>query len=363
MSNLDLANSARKTLERFVHEINPKIEELFDDEIAKVEISNPKEMKLVKQMLEHSREYLLRPQKRLRPSLVYYGFKFGEGKVDERIWKVAMAVEIVHAAILMHDDFEDSDSVRRGGPTTHKYFQSQGKAGEHYGEAMAVNLGDALWNLGYRILVGSGFESERLIPALEHLFDTIVTTAYGQAFDISLGLMGKFTEKDILEVHRTKTAVYTYENPLMIGALLSGAKEECFAGIREYSMNAGLAFQLQDDILGVFGDSLKTGKSADSDLLQGKCTLLVLKALEKGNDLAVSSLDKVWGRGHATEGDVTAARKAIVESGAYDYSRKLAIGYAKKAADAAAGLRELKLNREAVDYLQGIAEYMVIREV
>ena len=122
-------------------------------------------------------------------------------------------------------------------------------------------------------------------------------------------------------------------------------------------MDGGVAFQLQDDVLGVFGDPKETGKSADSDLKQGKCTLLVLKAFEQ------PAVQKVWGDVKATRVDLDAAKQAIINCGSLEYNRKLAKEFATKAAVTAGKLRKLNLDSEAVDYIQGIAEYMVEREV
>ena len=122
-------------------------------------------------------------------------------------------MELVHAALLMHDDFMDEDQTRRGGPTTHMYF-----GGGHYGDSMAVDIGDALLCLGFELV-----EDKEILRA-------IVNTAYGQAYDVSLEKFGKWTEDDVLTMHKAKTAIYTYENPLFIG----GASCRAFAKSLRY---------------------------------------------------------------------------------------------------------------------------------
>lgn len=357
-----LALNAKTTLEKFVADINPRFEKLLDSEIAKVHGYNLREKELAKHMLTHIKDYLLRPQKRLRPSFVYYGYQLGQ-EPDERVWQAAMAIDVIHAAILMHDDFMDEDVVRRGGPTSHKYYESYMNGGKHYGEAMAVTVGDAGWNLGDELLISSGFPPNRLVEAMKFVFKTIVSTAYGQAFDVTLPLYLDWTEDDVIAVHKAKTARYTYENPLFVGAILAGLPKPVFKILNEYSMDGGVAFQLQDDVLGVFGTPDKTGKSADSDLLQGKSTLLALKVIHNGTKEQKEALLHVWGKKEAKPEDIDAAKQAIIASGSAEYSRKLARKYAQKAADSANKLRKLKLNPAAIDYLQGIAEYMVKREV
>lgn len=338
--NMDLGERARQTLKAYVAEIDPKIARYFDEEIKREFGFNARQVQLVREMLEHAREYILRPTKRLRASFVHYGYKLSGKEPDERVWRAAVGVELVHAALLMHDDFMDEDQTRRGGPTTHEYF-----GGGHYGESMAVDVGDVLLCLGFE-MVGE-----------KSIFRAIANTAYGQAYDVSLENFGKWTEDDVLTLHKAKTAIYTYENPLFIGVHLAKLPKQVLEILHEYSMDGGVAFQLRDDVLGVFGDPKETGKSANSDLLQGKCTLLVLKALDR------PEVRKVWGNKNASEKEIEVAKQAIRDSGSLEYSLTLMQRIAGNAAKSAARLRGLKLNPEAIDYLQGIAEYMVEREV
>lgn len=338
---MNLGDLAKRKLQEFVPEIDARIAKYFDEEIKKDFGFNERQKKVVREALGHAREYILRPTKRLRGSFVYYGSKLGGIEPD---WNAAVGIELVHAALLMHDDFMDEDAVRRGGPTTHEFY---GKLmdSRHLGEAMAVNVGDALLCLGFE-----------LVPD-KHIFQAIANTAYGQAYDLSLEAFKSWTEEDVIALHKAKTAIYTYENPLFIGAHLAGLPKEAFDILHDYSMDGGVAFQLQDDILGVFGSPEKTGKSADSDLKQGKCTLMMLKAWDR------PEVHKVWGKMDATRQDLDAAKKAIMDCGAYEYNKKLAREYVARAAKTAEKLRKLNLDKEAVDYIQGIAEYMVEREV
>jgi geranylgeranyl diphosphate synthase type I len=256
----------------------------------------------------------------------------------------------------MMDDFMDQDLIRRGGQTTHKFYESKPNGNAHYGESMAVNIGGVILNLGYELLLDSGSTA-----AMHQMLRGIANTFYGQSYDVTLEREKVWTEEDVLSLHRAKTGLYTYENPLVIGALLAEQNSEVIQLLKSYSADGGVAFQLQDDILGVFGSAEKTGKSADSDLMQGKCTLLVLKAFESKTHKPV--VQKVWGDPNATRADLDAAKQAIIDSGSLDYSRELAKKLAANAAITANKLRKLNLTNEAVDFIQGIAEYMVIREV
>lgn len=352
--------NAKQKLADFVRVIDKKLDEYWLTELDKKFGFNQKQKILVDKMLLHAQEHNLRAAKRLRGSFVYYGYMLGK-PVDDRIWKAAMGVELVHTALLMHDDFMDQDDVRRGKPTTHKYFEN---GDSHYGETMAVNVGDAVLEIGQELLLSSDFEDKPVRKATLKMLRGITETVWGQAYDVSLEKMvNTWEENDVIVLHKAKTAIYTYENPLFIGAILAGLEQKVLDVLHDYSMDGGVAFQLQDDILGVYGDPEKTGKSANSDLLQGKVTLLILKTLKDGTKQQIDDLKKVWGKRAAKFEDIEKAKKAINDSGSAEYSRKISREYAAKAAKTADKLRSLNLYSEAVDYIQGIAEYMVNRDV
>ena len=353
----DLAVKAKATLENFVPVIDKRLAKYFDQEIKLDFGFNQRQKEVVREMLLHAKEHNLRPAKRIRASFVYYGYLLGKTKVSDSVWAAAMATEIVHTALLMHDDFMDRDVIRRGGPTTHKYYEAKTK-NPHYGSSMAVNTGDAVLCAGFDLLAGVADKK-----VISQMLRAIVNTAHGQAYDITLETLGQWQEDDVINLHKAKTAIYTYENPLKIGGMMAGIPEEALKNLHDYAMDGGVAFQLQDDILGIFGTPEKTGKSADSDLLQGKCTMLVLKVFNDGTNGQQDAVRKVWGKLEAQRQDLDNAKQAIVDSGSLKYSNDLARRYAAKAAKTAAALRNLNLNSEAIDYIQGIAEYMVNRKV
>lgn len=353
------AQLAKQNLEKFIIEIDKKLVTYWEKEIELKFGYNEKQSALVDEILTHSQEHNLRPAKRLRGSFTYYGYLLGHETVDEKIWRAAMAVECVHTALLMHDDFMDRDDVRRGQPTTHKYFEG---GDPHYGNAMAVTVGDVVLCAGFQMLSECGFKSETVLKATQKMLRGIVETAYGQAYDVTLErLRDQWVEDDIISLHKAKTAIYTYENPLFIGGYLAELPEAAFPILHDYSMDGGVAFQLQDDILGVYGNPEKTGKSANSDLLQGKGTLLVLKAFAEGTPAQVKALERVWGARAAVDSDINDAKQAIIDSGSLEYSTKISREYAAKAAESAQKLNALNLNKEAIDYIEGIALYMVDR--
>lgn len=352
-----LGIKAKSTLETYVPAIEKRLATFFDQELNLSFGFNDRQKAVVKELLTHSKEHNLRPAKRLRASFVHYSYLLGDKRVNDNVWTAAMAVEVVHTALLMHDDFMDRDAIRRGGPTTHEYYKVKNN-NLHYGNSMAVTVGDAVLCAGFDLLNRVTKKN-----TMHQMLRAIVNTAHGQAYDITLETLGKWHEDDVTNLHIAKTALYTYENPLMIGAGMAGLSEDARKILHTYAVDGGVAFQLQDDILGVFGTPEKTGKSADSDLLQGKCTMLVLKVFNDGSPSRQEAVRKVWGKMKASRADLDSAKQAIIDSGSLEYSRKIARDFAAKAANTASTLRRLNLNHDAIDYIQGIAEYMVNREI
>ncbi|MBU1256337.1 polyprenyl synthetase family protein [Patescibacteria group bacterium] len=214
MSNIDAvvkdahspkAKKAKKELANFVKLINVRLEKYFNNEIKEVFGVSKKEIELSRNILEHIKEHNLRPCKRLRGSFIYHGYKLMGGRGREAILEAAMSIELIHTALLIHDDLMDQDDTRRGLPTTHEYYRNnhlnskwRGDS-KHYGASMAVDIGDVALMKGFEILGRSRFENKNKIEALNRTFRGITNTAYGQAFDITLEVAGKASKKDILD--------------------------------------------------------------------------------------------------------------------------------------------------------------------
>jgi len=360
---------AKKTLLDFVEKIEYELSSYFDNEIKNHFGVSKKEKALSKNIWEHIKEHNLRPAKRLRGSFVYYGYRLFNSNKEKEIMKAAMCIELVHTALLMHDDFMDQDDTRRGKPTTHEYYKAihehdyKHGAPLHYGESMAVTIGDIALLAGHEILGEADFATEKKLDALNRLLRGIVNTGMGQAFDVTLEAISKASEKDIFDLHWAKTGIYTYENPLHIGAILAGAKDNDLKILTKYAMPGGIAFQLQDDILGLYGNPEKTGKPAHSDLRQGKMTLLIVYALKHGSPKQIKRLKQIWGNRNLTEDEANEARKIVRDCGSLNYSAKISRDWAKKAQKAIPEMVKKGWNKKAIDYLDGIAQYMVERDI
>jgi geranylgeranyl diphosphate synthase type I len=212
------------------------------------------------------------------------------------------------------------------------------------------------------ILYDIDFTPEIILNALRKIQKIVSHTIPGEMLDILMGARGSSTEEEIIRMHEGKTARYTFEGPLHFGCILAGHENtELFDAFSAYSLPVGKAFQIQDDILGIFGNEIKLGKSVGADIIEGKQTLLVFKALQNGDARQVGEIKRLLGKRDLTESEIGDFRNIIRETGSLDYSLKLA---EKLVATSLAALKNIEFkNNEAKKFLEGIAEYIIKREV
>jgi geranylgeranyl diphosphate synthase, type I len=365
----DLSKRAKEDLVSLVSKVDDRLKVFFDKEIQNPFGQSEVIREMSKKIWEHMREHNLRPAKRLRASFIYYGYKLFGGDNEDVALDASMSIELIHTGLLMHDDFMDQDEIRRGEPTTHKYFEkwhkdnSWSSDAKLYGESMAVNVGDMALLAGYEVLNDLSIEDNNRRNAMRKLLRGVINTGIGQAYDVTLQAIGVAKDEDIINLHVGKTGIYTYETPLMVGALLAGAKLEDLDLLHEYSMAGGVAFQIQDDILGIFGKPEVTGKSDNSDLKQKKVTLLSSYVLNNANEMDKKRFLELWGKRDLSENEAALCREIIVRSGSLQYSRDMAGKMAQKALEVVPSMRQKGLNHEAISYLEGIALYMVERDL
>lgn len=381
---MDRVQYARDVLRHFVVMIDESLRDIWASRTPQIIHhpifqKSPKINKLGETLIQHMMEHNARPAKRLRASLIYYWYKLlrwdNLTKQEEKDLLYACAsIEFTHTGLLIHDDYQDQDAVRRGMPTTHKFFEEYHMQHcdtwdkEHFGASMAINCGDFCLNLGNQTLLRSGFDSEVLLPALDILLEGVGQTIFGQSFDIILEHTNAVDEQDIYDLHHGKTGIYTYLTPLLVWVTLADLEhhdqqEVIQSKLMEYAIPCGIAFQLQDDVIGLFGDEEKTGKSAYSDIKEGKKTLLMLKALELCSEHEKEVLLGLRGNPDITDSQADFVRKVVKGSGALEYSYQKACEYAQKAQQTIQELRAAmpNLNPTSLDYLEGIAEYMAVR--
>ncbi|MEK7071896.1 MAG: polyprenyl synthetase family protein [Patescibacteria group bacterium] len=232
-----------KTLLGYHKNIDKELKKFFDEKIKKTKD------KLARETLRLSKEFSLRPGKRGRTILVNCGYFLAGGKDKKEILQTSIFIELIHNYLLIHDDIIDRDKLRRGKPTVHQYY-----GGNHFGESMAICVGDLVNALGYEILTNSKFPNNCKISALETLNRTIIRTGHGQMLDLWLRSR-EITEKDVFNIYQNKTAFYTLVAPLQIGAILAGAKQAFLNKIEKFALPLGVAFQIQDDLSDIKKDT------------------------------------------------------------------------------------------------------------
>ena len=294
--------------------------------------------------------------KKVRGALAVLGYQIAGGKNENAILQVSCGIELLHSFLLIHDDIIDKDELRRGKPTIHKSYS--GGKNEHFGISKAIITGDIGAFLGYELIVGSGFSKERITKALSKLNEYLLGTGYGQILDIESDYKNRVSWEDILKVRTYKTAYYTFVMPLVVGAIFGGADDKTLSLLEKYGIPVGIAFQLADDILGVFGDPKKSGKSNESDIREGKKTFLFAKALELAKDGDRKFLLKWYGSDKLDKEKITRIREIFTSSGSLDYSQQLA---KEKSEKGKKYVLKITRNSQFRKILSSLADFMIYR--
>lgn len=286
--------------------------------------------------------------KRLRPVFLLLSCE-AQGGAWEPALPAAAAVELLHNFSLIHDDIEDQDATRRGRPTLWALW----------GEAQAINAGDALFALAYRALLDlqhTGTPPERLLDALRRFDRAVLQLTAGQCLDIAFEKENTVTEATYLQMVGGKTAALL-GLVCELGGLLAGASAERVAALREFGTYLGLSFQMQDDILGLWGDSARTGKPVGADLRQGKKTLPILHGLMQSAELR----ERLAALNHTPMDEPTIAElcAALVALGSRDYTEARARAYQQQAL---AALARSEGQGQAFAALQTLTEQLLGRE-
>jgi geranylgeranyl diphosphate synthase type I len=263
-------------------------------------------------------EFILGGGKRIRPLLCYWGWRGAGGGDSEDIITAAAALELCHAGLLIHDDIMDGSELRRGRATVHRSLAGlhEGPGAEAFGQAGGILLGTLSLAWSDTMLSSCGVEPQRL-RAAHHIFDAMRTEVIsGQYLDILAQLRSGASVDEALTVIRFKTAKYTVERPLQIGGALAGASMGLLESYSRFGLPLGEAFQLRDDVLGTFGSSAETGKSALDDLREGKHTVLLAHAVHHASPLQLAHLRSWHGNPELTEERADELRQILRDTGA-----------------------------------------------
>jgi len=310
---------------------------------------------------------LLNQGKKVRGMLVLVGGELYGGADESVLVQAAGAIELCHAHLLVMDDTQDNTAVRRNGLAAHKRQgafvaqHSTAQDAEKRGIDMVQTAGFGIHTHAIYTLLDLEVAPERSNLAVKLLNKRLFRTGIGQLGDLSPVASADMKVQDILQIATDKTAYYTFLLPLEIGAVLAGASLNELVRFHDYGLNTGIAFQLHDDIIGTFGDPSATGKPPMSDIMEGKKTFLMAKALEVASGTERSTLLSALGSKTLQADHFQQCKEIISQTGALEATSLLAAQYAEQAVDALHRDRHPKWPQRAVDFLSALALYSVHR--
>jgi geranylgeranyl diphosphate synthase, type I len=276
------------------------------------------------------RAFVLSGGKRIRPTFAWWGWRGAGGDPDSpevpAVIRAIAALELIQACALVHDDLMDASATRRGRPTVHVEFARRhadaawrGRPAR-FGAAAAILLGDLALVWADDMLRSAGLRRDAAARAATPWEAMRTEVLGGQYLDVFVQSTGDTSARAALQIDRYKTAAYTVERPLHLGAAIAGAPPELVACYRRFGADIGVAFQLRDDLLGVFGDPAVTGKPAGDDLREGKRTLLLALAVERaaarGATAASAVIEQAVGDPELSAETLDRVRALLVELGA-----------------------------------------------
>jgi len=307
--------------------------------------------------------------KYIRGTLIALGEFLATNKDNQNYLPLAYAYEMFQTSVLIHDDIIDNAKLRRGKETIprricKRYFNKK-KTKNYQVDVLklANSIGICAGDLGFyeanKILIENYSKNKNLNKLLECYNDIIIKTIKGEIIDVALPFMGKYNfyqseEKDIIDIYHLKTSWYTIIGPFILGYILGG--KETFQLLENTLNKIGIAFQLKDDILGIFGNSLVIGKSNISDIEEFKQTILYSYIL---NTPYKKEFLKLYGKSNIKEKNLIKIRELLIKSGAYEYAKNYLDNIYNECIE---DINKLELKDIGKDILKGLLIYINIRE-
>lgn len=311
-------------------------------------------------------DILDRGGKRIRGALVMTGYEMSGGTDKAMILQAARAVEMLHAYILIIDDIQDRSAVRRGGPTAHYMLAMHHKkhelagSSEHFGISIALNSAIAGAHAAQTILANLDAPENLRLKVMSIINRTMLITAHGQTNDIMNEVVAEVNQEDVERVLEWKTAHYSFLNPLHVGMVLAGADCDATDAITDYAMHTGKAFQITDDVLGVFGSEHESGKSPLDDIREGKRTVLTTYALDNADNADKNFLIQMLGNHDLTPTEFERCKVILQNSGALAHTQNQAKEHVLRALESLDANQSM-WDSKGIQFLRGLAQYLLIR--
>ncbi len=278
-------------------------------------------------LFNNMKHFILRRGKRVRPILFVIGYKGFSAKNPKNLYRSALAIELLHAFLLVHDDIVDNSDMRRGQASMHKLLGkkiNRPKKTGFSGKDLAMITGDIMYAIAIEAFLSISEDPRRKEAALKKFIETACYTGCGEFIELisSIEDIKKIKKDQIYKIYDYKTAYYTFIAPLITGAILGGASKKETRLLFQFGTSLGRAFQIKDDILGIFGEKKKTGKSNLSDLQEGKKTLLIWHAYNHGDKQQKAILRKILKKGKITIKDLNITRGIMTQTRSLEYAKE-----------------------------------------
>lgn len=292
--------------------------------------------------------------KRIRAFLVWlsYGMLRGFDNAD-KVLLPSLSYELFQTGILAHDDIIDNSDYRRFKPSMHKTLGDG-----HDGVSKSICVGDYGIVAACEILQKCDFSDAVKLRAVSHQNSVFAKTISGELRDIEFESLDFVNEEQILDMYRLKTAQYTISGPLVLGAILAEADSHDISLLSEFGDAVGVSFQIKDDILGIFGDENKLGKSVVSDMCEGKKTVLTCHFKKNADAESRKIFESIYGKKNAGIEELLIVRKLFDDCDSHTYAEELCKEYTRKALSV---LSEIKINDKGQELLLALLEYMTNR--
>jgi len=271
------------------------------------------------------KDFILRAGKRARPILFVAGYLGFAKKHAPGLYRSALSIELLHNFMLIHDDIIDKSDTRRGKPSLHKSFDNYLRGLKNIkfnGADLAIVAGDVMYAMAIDTLLSIKEKPQLKEKALKKLLEATIYTGTGEFIELLSGAkkLKQITKQDIYKIYTFKTAYYTFACPLSIGAILGGADPKQIEIISQYGSDLGVAFQIKDDILGLFGEEEKTGKSPLVDLQEAKKTILIWHAYKHSGAKDKLIIENILRKENVIRNDLFKIREIVIKSGAKEFA-------------------------------------------
>ncbi|MFH1093170.1 MAG: polyprenyl synthetase family protein [Candidatus Omnitrophota bacterium] len=267
------------------------------------------------------KEFVLRDGKRIRPIFFLLAYQaYAEKKTLPALMiRSSLAFELLHDFLLVHDDIIDNSNTRRGKPTMHKVIQQALNQSAANGKNMGIVIGDIIYAMSIEAFLSAKTPQKIQLEALRVFLSSTILTGAGEFIDILNGFtpLKKIQLKNIRLNYLLKTAEYTFKSPLVCGCIFAGAPNSELAKVSRLGELLGEAFQIQDDLLGLFAKTQKIGKSVLSDIMEAKKTLPIFLAYKKGSSADRAFINKCLGKKDLKFKDLEKIRRIIITTGAH----------------------------------------------